>query len=481
MNKEYLIECIENEIESSNFDFKKDIYDFTNSKSKQDFLTDVLSFANSHSNGDKYIITGVKLYPDGHRDLEGITESKIKDGADYQGFINDNIEPNVIIDFEVIEYQDNKYGIFCIKQENDDKPYLLSKKYEKLEKGFIKIRKGQKNEFVTRRDFDIFYKNKFSNETSDIYLRGIDNKKITNKFCIHKYDKYLDFETIQNKIYDKFAEINNFNLKESSNSLKMGNKVEFKLDEIENIKVYATENDITLDNDFFNIGNLYYMTIGNSGTLLGSNSEKEKYELIEELEEYTGIYNGLYKFYSELNNYYYVELAIENLGKKFDEDIEINLKIKKEEFVEYKKFPVPSEKIIKRLLDEERIEELIKIDSINGISNYTSTNMNVAPLAPTSFKVPGMLGYVEPDYEDYFNYYVEYIQWLSDFQITYDEEYYYIKCEQKNIKPNEKIILPARLIFKEIPDCIEYEIKTKYNYKVMNGRIKSRENQRKLK
>ena len=216
--------------------------------------------------------------------------------------------------------------------------------------------------------------------------------------------------------------------------------------------------------------------VGGSGTLMGSNSEKEKYELIEELEEYTGIYNGLYKFYNELNNYYCLELAIENLGKKFDEDVEINLKIKKEGFVEYKKFPVPSEKIIKRFLDEEIIDKLIEINSINGISNYTSTNRNVAPLAPTSFKVPGMLGYVEPDYEDYFNYYVDYIQWLSGFEITCDEEYYYVKCEQKNIKPNEKILLPARLIFKEIPKCIEYEIKTKHNSKIMKGQIENREN-----
>lgn len=476
MNKGYLIECIENEIESSNFDFKKDIYDFTNTHNKQDFLTDVLSFANSHSNGDKFIITGVKLYPDGHRDLEGITESKIKDGADYQSLINDNIEPSIVINFDIIEYQDNKYGIFCIKQENNDRTYLLCKKYEKLEKGFIKIRKGQKNEFVTRRDFDFFYKSKYTDEISDIYLRVINNKKMTNKLCLQKYSKYIDFETMQNKIYDKFVEICDFNLIESLDSLKMGNKVEFRLNEIKNIKIYATENDMSLDDDFFNIGNLYCMNVGGSGMLIGSDSEKEKYKLIEELEKYTGMYNGLYKFYNELNNYYYLELAMENLGKKFDEDIEVNLKIKKEYFVEYKKFPVPSEKIIKKFIDECIVDELIKIKDINGMSNYASTTINMAPIAPKTFKVPGMFSYIKSDYNDYVNYYIKYIQWLSDFEITYDEEYYYVKCEQKRIKPNEKILLPARLIFKEIPKFIRYEIKTKFNSKIMKGQIKSDEN-----
>lgn len=477
MNKEYLIECIENEIESSNFDFKKDIYDFTLPKNKQDFLIDILSFANSHFYGDKYIITGVKLYKDGHRDLEGITEAKIKDGADYQSMINDNIEPTIIIDFDIIDYKNNKYGIFCIRKDNNDKPYLLSKKYGDLEKGFIKIRKGQKNEFITRRDFDIYYKNKFDNESSDIFLKGIIDKKITDKYSAQKYENHIDFETIQNKIYDKFVAIYNFNLIKSSNSLRIGNKVEFSHDEIKNIKKYAANNEMPLDKDFFDLGNLYYMNMGvEAGGLIGSDSEKEKYDLVEELEEYTGMYNGLHKFYSELDNLYYLELAIENLGKKFDEDIEVNLKIKKEDFMEYANFPVPSESIIKKMLDDEKVDELIKIESINGVSNYISTNICVAPISPTSFKIPGTHGYIKPDYEQYFNYYIEYIQWLSGFEIMCDEEYYYVRCEQKNIKPNEKILLPAKLIFKEIPIYIEYEIKTKHNPKVMTGKIENREN-----
>ena len=155
MDKDYLVECIKEEGESSFFDYKKDIYDFKNSKEKEEFIKDILCFANGYSVGDKYIITGVKLQKDNStRELCGITEDKIQDGAIYQNLIDDNIEPSIIIDFTIIKYDDKKFGIFKIGKENIDKPYMLKKKFENLEVGFMKMRLGQKNVNITRRDLD---------------------------------------------------------------------------------------------------------------------------------------------------------------------------------------------------------------------------------------------------------------------------------------------------------------------------------------
>lgn len=257
MDIEYLIDCIENEIESSNFDFKKDIYDFKVQKSKQDLLIDVISLANSHAKGDKYIITGVKLYLDGNRDLDGITESKIKDGADYQSLINDNVEPNVIVDFSIIDYSGNKYGVFKIGKENSDPPYLLGKKYGDLEKGFIKIRKGQKNEFISRRDLDLYYSKKINNELSEIKLKGIIKNKVHEQFEMNNYTCDIDFQLLRNKIYDLFVEMYNYKLEESCiNSLSLGNPIKFEDKDIKNIKYYSENNDMIITKDFFNIGNL---------------------------------------------------------------------------------------------------------------------------------------------------------------------------------------------------------------------------------
>lgn len=478
MDIEYLIECIENEVECSYLDFKKDIYDFSIQESKQDFLTDVISFANSHAKGDKYIIAGVKVYPDGNRDLNGITENKIKDGADYQTLVNDNIEPNIIVDFAIIEHEGKKYGVFRINKENTDKPYLLNKNYWKLPKGFMKIRKGQKNDYISRRDLDLYYNDKLNREISEIKLKGI-NKENNDKFDINNYTCSVDFEDMKSKIYNIFVEIYNYELNKSSNNgLSLGTKIKFEKEDIQNIKKYAEDNDMPITNDFFDIGNLRCLQMGGLTQVnyTGSESEKRKYKLICNLEEATGVYNGLKSFYDQLIKLYYTELLIENIGKKYDEDIEVTLKIKIDDFFEFKCLPIPSESIIRSILDKEILKEILENKKIKDVNNYTAVNSLVEPISPSSYKVSGSFEFFGPGYDSYIDYYQEIIDYIANYEVICDEEYYYIKFEQKKIKPNEKIFLPSRILFKNIPELIEYEIKSKYNSNIQKGIIKCSNN-----
>lgn len=473
VNNEFLIECIENEEESSIFDFKKDIYDFSNSKNKQDFLTDVLSFANGHSNSDKYIITGVKLYKDKPRDLVGITKSKIKDGADYQSLINDNIEPNIIVDFKIIEYDEKKYGVFRINNENIDRPYLLKKNYEKLCKGFIKIRKGQKNEFISRRDLDLFYENKIKIEISNIIVKGIISNKISKNFSSQKYIFNIDYEKIEQTLRDMFIKLSNFKLiKSESNSLCFGSPVEISQDDFKNIIKYSTIYEYPINKDFFDIGGLkYFQMLPSSGDYYGTDSEKDKYSLLYNFEKMTGLYNGYKDYYNKIENLYYIELVIDNIGTKFDEDVEVNLKIEKDMFLEFNSFPIPSEEIINEIIGSDTIDNMLNITKIKGISNYNAKNIHIQPTKPSSYTLPVIFKQIDPSYEEYKEYYIEYINSLADYEIINDEKYFYIKFEQKNIKPNEKIYFPSRLFFKSVPNSISYEIKSKYNSKIISGNI----------
>lgn len=469
MDDEFLIECMENETENSFFDFKKDIYDFSIPKCKDDFLTDVLSFANSHLTGDKYIITGIKLHEDNSRDFCGITESKIKDGSDYQSLINDNIEPTIIVDFKIIEYNKKKYGVFRINKENQDKPYLLSKAYNNLQKGFIRIRKGQKNEYVNRRDFDLFYKDKNNAEFSDIYIKGIINDRINENFQVEKFSYEFDTEAAKNEIHNLFDEVIKIELIKSA-SLKFGNKLCINKSDIERIESYAKNNDISLPNNFFDIGNMTYYSLGHTGTnYYGSESEKQKYQLISELANMIALFEGLKDFYEKIDNIFYVELLIQNLGKKFDEDIEVTLKIEKGKLLTYEKFPIPSEAIIEHILDNSFLDECLENKKINGVNNYTSKNQQIFPIPSTSIKLP--IGYSKQSYEASVDYYKEYIKTVADCDLTSDDKYDYITFNQKEIKPNELIHTPSRLLFLSKPSIIEYEIKTKYNPNIKTGKI----------
>ncbi len=472
MEEAFLIECIENETENSYYDFKKDIYDFNIQKSKEDFLVDVISFANNHSKGNKYIITGVKLHEDNSRTLEGITESKIKDGADYQSLVNDNIEPNVIIDFKIVDYIGKKFGILRINEGNNDPPYFLSKQYGNLPKGFIKIRKGQKNEFVTRRDFDLFYNEKTNNEMSNICLRGIINKNISDTFKIEKFQNKIDFEKCKNKIYELFTEISEIKLERSLKSaLKFGSELYVDQEDIDIIRKYSQKNNIILKDNFFDIGYITSFSILYSSTnYYGTESEKKKYKLICNLSKMISIFEGYKKFYDNIDKISYTELAIQNKGRKFDEDIEVTLKLKKENLFNYDDFPIPSEDIIEDVIDGEFIGKYLEIEKNSEINEYTGKYIRNIPSIPRSIKL-STFGYSDPSYESYIEYFKEYVKSVADYDIIETENYYFLKYEQKNIKPNEVISLPSKILFRKIPEDIEYEIKTKYNPNIQKGKI----------
>ncbi len=471
MDDEFLMECIENETENSFFDFKKDIYDFSILQNKEDFLTDIISFANGHSKGNKYIITGVKLHEDGSRSLEGITEGKQKDGADYQSLINDNVEPNIIIDFKLLEYNDKKYGIFRINSENEDRPYLLSKQFGKLSKGFIKIRRGQKNEYATRRDFDLFYKEKNSNEISNIYLKGIANSKTSDKFIINKFEIEIDVEKVHEIISQLFLEVKQTKLIKNNNQFKFGSELFVNERDIESINYYAKENKIDLPDDFYDIGNMTYFSMMGSGTkFYGNESERKKYDLICDLGNKIAVYKGYKDFYDETNNIFYIELVISNLGKKYDEDIEVTLKIEKDKFLPFNEFPIPSEAIIEDVLDNAILEKYLKIEKTNDINTYTAKYPSILPPYPLPTSYP-LYGSSNPSYESLKEYYNELILGYADYEIIEDDKYFYIRFEQKEIKPNDNISIPSKLLFKTPPDYIEYEIKTKHNPNIQKGKI----------
>lgn len=479
MNDENIFEIIENEVESGLIDFKKEIYDFGNKKCKKDFIVDVMSFANSHLTGDKYIITGVDLSKSGNRDICGVTQSLIEDGSVYQSLISDNIEPTIDIDFKIIEYNTNdnnknKLGIFKISKENNDAPYLLSKNYDDLKKGFGKVRKGQRNDYMTRRDIDEYYKIKSGNELSSICLKTLLGNKI---------DDYAHYSTITNPIkYKKvlsiitllFKSINEIKLIKSNNSLyKFGENVTIDINSIENIKKFANDNSIELKEDFFDVGNLSYLQLlpYSSGSYSGSSSEKKKYQLLLDLSEHIQVYEGAHEYYTSLSNYFYLNIIIENNGKKFDEEIEIILKIEKDCFLKFEDLPIPSISIIERI--NNHIDEMLEIKQINGINSFIPTSMEM-PQSKSNYSsllFPLSHKSIEAKYESDVEEYKDLILSKTNYSYNYDNKYIYVKAELKSIKPNEKVKFPSILIFKNIPNFIEYEIKSKLNPNIKKGKI----------
>tara|TARA_R110000868_G_scaffold29420_8_gene109463 strand:+ start:3886 stop:5073 length:1188 start_codon:yes stop_codon:yes gene_type:complete len=191
-------EIIQFENENSYIDFKANQYHKTQNA---ELLKDILAFANSSSPGDKYIIIGVKVHPDGQRDFIGIKEDQILDSSSYEQLVRANIEPDLNIEFFIHRFQNQKYGVFRIV-EPKDKPYLIKKDYSKLKKGESLIRKGTFKMPLNRSDLDEMYlvkgNNSLFNGAIDIRFSGLDYDQTLNATRIKELN--LKSERIKEKL-----------------------------------------------------------------------------------------------------------------------------------------------------------------------------------------------------------------------------------------------------------------------------------------
>lgn len=155
---------IQYEREGSKLDFKKTQYIKEN---YHELLKDIMSMANVPTDGERYIVIGVKDYPDGKKEYFSIPKEEIVDQATYQQVVRDNIEPTIEFSYYPFEFEGCILGIIEIKNCNDA-PYMMKKNYNSsLKKGDCFIRKGSQKEKLTRRDLDEilkFNKNKIFNK-----------------------------------------------------------------------------------------------------------------------------------------------------------------------------------------------------------------------------------------------------------------------------------------------------------------------------
>lgn len=152
MNKDKLIKILNLENECEWLDFKSIQY-----IKNENLLKDVMAFANSKHLGSKYIIIGVKEYPNGGKDILGIANDEIKDSSEIQNLILSNIEPDINLQYYPIDLDSKKIVILEIK-DSQDKPYMLKKDYGKLKSGTCYIRKGSLQKKALRNDYDSFYR-----------------------------------------------------------------------------------------------------------------------------------------------------------------------------------------------------------------------------------------------------------------------------------------------------------------------------------
>ena len=154
-----IINLIISQDENDQVDFKKEYY---SKEKKYDLIKDIVSFANNIKPKDKYIVFGVE---NSTLNVLGIDRASLPDISEINNLLHSYVEPFIDVELGYFDYQGVTIGFIRIPHHDLNRPYVISKEYNKnkgvfLRKGEIYTRKGATNFIAERSDLDCIYHNK---------------------------------------------------------------------------------------------------------------------------------------------------------------------------------------------------------------------------------------------------------------------------------------------------------------------------------
>lgn len=138
--KTQLLESLLYEEESPTLDFKKEQYPFSKAteEEKSELVKDILGFANAWRRTEAYILIGVEEIRGGKSKVIGIQNHL--DDHTLQQFINSLTNQPVRFHYEAVAIEGKQVGVIRIEQQT--RPIYLKKKYGKLDKERVYVRRG---------------------------------------------------------------------------------------------------------------------------------------------------------------------------------------------------------------------------------------------------------------------------------------------------------------------------------------------------
>lgn len=154
-----IINLIISQDENDQVDLKKEYY---SKEKKYDLIKDIVSFANNIKPKDKYIVFGVE---NSTWNVLGIDRASLPDISEINNLLHSYVEPFIDVELGYLDYQGVTIGFIRIPHHDLNRPYVISKEYNKnkgvfLRKGEIYTRKGATNFIAERSDLDCIYHNK---------------------------------------------------------------------------------------------------------------------------------------------------------------------------------------------------------------------------------------------------------------------------------------------------------------------------------
>jgi hypothetical protein len=251
--------------------------------------------------------------------------------------------------------------------------------------------------------------------------------------------------------------------------------VKFSENEVDILNGFAKQNNFDLHDDFFSLGNLtqnpHPIIQGFGASITGTREEKERYQSVERLCDDIQMLQSYREYFEKLQQLRYLKLAVTNVGRSFDEDIDITLKVAKNSIVKPNELPIPGELIISEFQEQDGVNLLFGLSSTAKTDEYDSGYTATPRFADSITSMPGLhwsrAEIAKKKTEEYQND----IESIFQYDFFSDDGFDLIKFHVGYLKQHSSMWLPTPLVFLKATKQIDYSITSKHLPDVVSGSI----------
>ncbi len=245
------------------------------------------------------------------------------------------------------------------------------------------------------------------------------------------------------------------------------------------INTFAKNNGLTLESDFWNIGELkkreanIALPFGGGGTTFeGSDIEKERYDLIIDIYWDVSSYNEYIDYFTVIDSKKYIKCVMSNIGTTFDEDIDIKLMIEKEYVCNTDDIPIPEINIINDINKSNMLDYLFTITENENIDTYLDYPIVLQDhsdilAAADIFNRKSISEEYEKEKRKYKNKVIN----IFCYRVFESNGNVVLCFHIKYLKHHTNMAFPSILLFNEVAPHINYEISSKHLPEVIKGSI----------
>lgn len=243
-------------------------------------------------------------------------------------------------------------------------------------------------------------------------------------------------------------------------------KVEISKFDKELIQQFGDKYGVPIDEEFWELGNLQKkpQTIliniygGQNTEYVGTESEKNKYQLIEELVCKIREFNELIEYFVKIDALYKASFFVENNGTTFDEDIDIRIYIEKGCVVKNNDIPQPGMLFVEEIVNCEAPKLLFAGYHDPEIDDYS--NYPTLPYIPEVMSFPYN---VDDDIKRQQEKYQDLIDSIFCYNIRENGSEDILSFNIPYLKQNTKMFFPSFLLFCKLPKSMRFEIRSKHS------------------